>query len=383
MKMTAKRKKIIVVDDNTTNLVACKNILKPFYEVYPAYSAVKLFELLEWVSPNLIMLDVEMPDMDGYETARLLKSNDAFRDIPIIFLTAKRELENELEGLNLGAMDYIYKPFAGPLLLRRIETHLTLIAYKEELKSQNLTMQKMLMLKNGQVWQLQNAVLGIVADLVECRDDVTGGHISRTQKLLSCMLEKLKEKGVYSEETSLWNPDYVLPSAQLHDVGKIGISDAILNKPGKLTPEEFEIMKNHVKIGVDAINHMEKMTDDHSFFQYARAFAGTHHEKWDGNGYPNGLRGMDIPLEGRIMAIVDVYDALVSSRPYKKSFPTQEAAAIIREGKGTHFDPCLVEIFQSVSDQFAGIAHEVYEMPGILPSYAAQSSYVTQPAAVM
>jgi len=357
-----KRKKIIVVDDNNTNLVACKNMLKPFYEVYPASSAMKLFDLLKRISPDLILMDVEMPVMNGYETARLLSNNDSYRDIPVIFLTAKRDEESEMEGLNLGAIDYIFKPFAAPLLLKRIETHLALIDCKKELKIQNMTMHEMILLKTGQVWQLQNAVMEIVAELVECRDDTTGGHISRTQNLLRCMVDKLNEQGIYGDETAFWDLDFVLPSAQLHDVGKIGISDAVLNKPGPLTPEEFEIMKTHVNIGVNAISHMERITDNHSFLSHAKIFAGTHHEKWNGAGYPEGLKGYDIPLEGRIMSIVDVYDALVSSRPYKSAFSPDKAADIINKGRGTAFDPQLVDIFNMVFERFNSVSGEGSEI---------------------
>jgi putative two-component system response regulator len=296
--------------------------------------------------------------MDGYAVIAELKKSCLTKDIPVIFLTAMTSSENEIKGLKLGAVDYIFKPFAGALLLKRIETHLFLIECQKELKLQNLSIQKMLLLKTGQVWSLQNAVLQIVADLVECRDDVTGGHVSRTQQLLRCMIEKLNEQDMYVEETSTWNLDFVLPSAQLHDVGKIGISDVILNKPAKLTSEEFEIMKTHVQIGVGAIHHMEQITDDHSFFRHAEAFAGGHHERWDGKGYPKGLKGADIPLEGRVMALVDVYDALVSLRPYKPALPVQQANSIIIEGRGSHFDPQVVDIFTMVTDQFAEVARK-------------------------
>jgi putative two-component system response regulator len=353
--MSGKRKKIFVVDDNTTNLSACKNILKEFYEVYPAPSAAKMFELMNNVLPDLILLDVTMPDMDGYEAAQILKSNETFRDIPIIFLTAKRDAQSEMTGLSLGAVDYIIKPFLGPLLLKRIETHLAIVAYRKELIRQNAAIHKMLMMKTGQVWQLQYAVLNIVANLVECRDDLTGGHTSRTMKYLDCLIQKLIELDMYSNETCLWNLDFVLPSAQLHDVGKIGISDSILNKQGKLTPGEYEIMKTHVEIGVDAIDNMGRAADDHDFFRHAKIFAGMHHERWDGNGYPKGLRSMEIPLEGRLMAIVDVYDAIVSVRPYKKALPIRDAVTFIQEGSGTQFDPRLVDVFSTVSGQFAEI----------------------------
>ena len=357
--MSTKQKKIIAVDDNLTNLAALKNILKSLYEVFTVSSAAKMFDLLTKIKPDLILLDVEMPELNGYEAAKLLKNNLDYRGIPIIFVTSKNDEKSEMEGLELGAVDYIYKPYAAPLLLKRIETRLSLEKHKNDLQELNATIQKKLISKISEVLELQNAVINIVADLVECRDITTGGHINRTEKYLRCLIESLVEKDIYREEISSWDMDFLLPSAQLHDVGKIAISDAILNKPTKLTDEEYEIMKTHTQIGVDAIDRMEKQTTDNRFFGYAKIFAGTHHEKWDGSGYPNGLKGTDIPLEGRIMAIADVYDALVSVRPYKKPLPPVTAAEIIAGGRGTHFDPQLVEVFALLADEFAEISKEV------------------------
>ena len=352
-------KKIIIVDDNLTSLNICKNVLKPHYEVYPAPSAAKLFDLLERFIPDLILLDVAMPDLDGYETARFLKSNNKYKEILIIFLTTKYDEESELEGLSLGAVDYIAKPIVAPLLLKRLETHLSLYDYKNQLQELNASIQKKLMEKIGQVMELQSAVLQIVGDLVECRDEATGSHILRTQKYLSYLIDQIIEDDIYSDETMNWDMDFLLPSAQLHDVGKIAISDAILNKPAKLTAEEFEIIKTHAQIGVNAIKRMEEATKENNFLKYAEIFAGTHHEKWDGSGYPNGLKGKDIPLEGRLMAIVDVYDALVSARPYKEPLSHKEAVDIITAGRNVHFDPLLVDAFLEVSNQFESIKDNV------------------------
>jgi putative two-component system response regulator len=185
---------------------------------------------------------------------------------------------------------------------------------------------------------------------------MTGGHVSRTQKYLKLLVDRLLLEKVYDEEVSKWNLMFLIPSAQLHDVGKIAISDAILNKPGKLDPEEFEEMKKHTTIGVEAIEKISSKTEEHAFLKHAGIFAGTPHEKWDGSGYPYKLSGLDIPLEGRLMAIADVYDALISKRPYKKPLSTEEAEKIIIEGRGTHFDPSLIEVFQLVKDDFAEIA---------------------------
>jgi putative two-component system response regulator len=351
--MKPERKKIVIVDDSTHNLIACKNILKDTYEVYPVNSADILFQILEHTLPELILMDVEMPVMNGYETARALKNDVRYADIPIIFLTAMDDPQSEMEGLNLGALDYIHKPFFSELLIRRIKTHLSLIDYQKDLREKHDVVNEMLAVKRKEVWNLQNAVLSIVADLVECRDEFTGGHVHRVQKYLAIMIDELNKRNLYNDELSRWDMDFVIASSQLHDVGKVGVSDVILSKPGRLTPEEFEIMKQHVDIGVRAIEHMEQVTTtQHGFFRHAKAFAATHHEKWDGSGYPKGMKGADIPLEGRLMAIVDVYDALVSVRPYKKAIDPAKASDIIKEGRGKHFDPQLVDVFDDLKEMF-------------------------------
>ena len=354
--MTRTQKKIIAIDDNMTNLTAIKNILKPVYEVYTASSAARMFELLTKVKPEMILLDVEMPELNGYEAAQILKNNPEYKNIPLIFVTSKNDSMSEMEGLELGAVDYIYKPFAAPLLLKRIDMHLSHEEIKRELQNHNSSMQKRLISKMTEVLGLKNAVIGIVVELVEFRDGITGGHISRTEKYLQLLVDKLMELNIYADEVASWDMEILLSSAQLHDVGKIAISDTILQKPGKLTEEEFEIMKTHSQIGVDAISRMEKKTEDNRFFAYAKTFAGTHHEKWNGSGYPNGLKETEIPLEGRLMAIADVYDALVSRRPYKDSFSPEKSTSIIEKGRGIIFDPKLVDVFLLVSNEFAEIS---------------------------
>ena len=353
--MNKEREKIILVDDNMANLTQGRNMLKTFYEVYPAPSAAKLFEILENVSPGLILLDIEMPDMNGYEAMKKLKADARFSQIPVIFLTVKDDEESELEGLDLGAVDYVAKPFSGPLLLKRIANHLLIVKQKNELIEQQAALRDYadnlevrVRDKTQEIVKLQNAVLGIVTDMVEYRDKLTGGHVSRTQFYLKTMIEGSIAEGTYAEELKKWNMEYFLLSSQLHDVGKIAITDLILNKPGKLTEEEFEIMKTHVTIGVDAIEKIMQNADEHSFLNHALLIAGTHHEKWDGTGYPMGLKHNNIPLEGRLMAIADVYDALISVRSYKKALSHEESCRIIEDGSGTHFDPVLIKVFVKV-----------------------------------
>jgi putative two-component system response regulator len=366
--MPKDRQIIMLVDDNMSNLATTKLMLKDFYEVYPIPSGEKLFAILEKVAPDLILLDVEMSGMSGYQVLEKLKADAKTQDIPVIFLTAKNDAGSEFRGLSLGAIDYIFKPFSPVLLRKRIENHLLMAEQKKQLKDYNDNLQKMVKQRTEQVVDLQNAVLQTVAELVEFRDNTTGGHIGRTQRYLKLLVDKLMQEKIYGEEVSLWNQEFLIPSAQLHDVGKIGIPDSILNKPGRLTPEEFEIMKKHTTIGKAAIDEIMKITKEHDFLSHAGIFAYTHHEKWDGSGYPNGLKGNAIPLQGRLMAVADVYDALIAARPYKKPMSTGDAKRIMLEGKGSHFDPVLADLFDSLSDEFARIAQtcnaEIPETPG-------------------
>jgi len=365
--MESVRSKIVIVDDNKANLTIGRNVLKIFYEVYPAPSADKLFEILDNnVLPDLILLDIEMPEMNGYEAIKILKADSRFIDIPVIFVTSRSDESSELEGLELGAVDYISKPFSAPLLLKRIANQLLIARQKRELlvHQTNLErhmadLEKETLDKNDQVIALQNTLLATVANLVECRDKLTGGHIVRTQLYMKALLEELIRRKIYQEEIASWDMSFFLPSVPLHDVGKIAITDLILNKPGALTKEEFEIMKTHVTVGVDALEKIIHNMAEHAFLRHTLYIAGTHHEKWDGTGYPTGLRGRDIPLEGRLMAIADVYDALISARPYKEAIPHEKASKIIEEGAGTHFDPTLVDVFIGVESEFAHIVKEI------------------------
>jgi putative two-component system response regulator len=350
--MENEKELIMLVDDNPANLRIGKNVLSEKYRVATAPSAEKMFNLLENNIPEIILLDIDMPEMNGYEAIKVLKSKPETKDIPVIFLTARTESGDELEGLSLGAIDYIGKPFQPPLLLKRIEVHLLVESQRKSLKNFNDNLQLMVEEKTQSVLDLQNALLKTMAELVECRDDITGGHIERTQRGVKILLEEIERSGVYSEETKDWSHSLLLQSCQLHDVGKISISDGVLKKPGKLTDEEFEDMKRHTSFGKQIIEKVEALAKESDFLKYAKIFAATHHEKWDGTGYPEGLKEHGIPLLGRIMAIADVYDALVSIRPYKKAFTHEEAVDIIRKGKGTQFDPVLVDVFLRTEDQF-------------------------------
>jgi len=331
-------KTVFIVDDNDTNLMAAKLALSGIYKTFALPSSERMFQLLERLTPDLILLDVDMPEMDGYQTIQTLKSSSKHKSIPVIFLTAKQDAESEIRGFELGALDYINKPFSPPVLVRRIETH--------------IETDKLIKQGQAKIFELHNATITVISDMVEKRDTVTGGHIERTQMYLEILIDALIRGEVYTEEIHAWDLNLLLPSAQLHDVGKITISDTILNKPGKLSDEEFELIKTHTTEGERIIDLITERTQDEGFLRHARLFAGCHHEKWNGKGYPRGLQGTDIPLEGRIMAVVDVYDALVCDRPYKKPFSHEEAVEIITKDSGTHFDPSIISVFTEVADAF-------------------------------
>jgi putative two-component system response regulator len=350
--MDNSRKLIIIVDDNLTNLRAGKDALIDRYRVLTIASAAKMLEMVDRFAPALILLDVDMPEMNGYDAIRILKSRPETRDIPVIFLTGMSDAASEITGLDLGAVDYITKPFSPPLLNKRVELHLLVESQRRALLDYNNNLQDMVNAKTKTVFKLQNKLLQAMSELVEGRDDVTGNHIARTQHCLGVLLNAIKDLAMYPGQVKTWDIDLLLRSSQLHDIGKIAISDSILKKPGKLTEDEFNSMKEHVAIGVRFIERLDDGEDDSNFLQYAKIFAGYHHEKWNGAGYPNGLAGEDIPLLGRLMAIADVYEALTSVRPYKKAFPHEEAVRILLEGKGTHFDPALITLFERVADKF-------------------------------
>ena len=346
------RKKVILVDDNPINLKLARNTLMGTYDVFTVPSAIKLFQVLEKILPDIILLDVLMPEMSGYEAISLLKKNALTADIPVIFLTSKSETASELEGFTLGAVDYITKPFSPQLLLKRVDVHVLVESQKRELKHINENLMHIVEEKTGAVLELQKVVLNTVSNLVECRDDVTGGHIERTERFLRLLVEEMIRRGVYGDVLDTWDVALVLQSAQLHDVGKIAIRDNILMKPGPLTKEEFEEMKKHSSFGETVIEKIQESAHESVFLTNAKIMAGTHHEKWDGTGYPRGIAGAAIPLQGRLMAVVDVYDALISERPYKKAFPYDQAVQIILDGSGTQFDPALMDVFTAASKRF-------------------------------
>ena len=342
---------VMVVDDVEMNVDLLVEVLGSDYEVSVAMDGESAIRDIEENPPDLILLDIMMPVMDGYQVCEELKKRDKTKNIPIIFLTALSEEQNEVKGLRLGAVDYITKPFNAELVKARVRNHLELKRHQDHLEELVRERTKELMLT-------QEVTIESMGTLAEYRDPETGGHIKRTQNYVKMLAECLKDhpkfKDFFNHETS-----YLLyKSAPLHDIGKVGVPDSILLKPGKLTPEEFEEMKKHSLYGRDAILHAEKKLGMKSFLRYARVIAESHHEKWDGSGYPEGLIGDEISIPGRIMAIADVYDALISKRVYKPPYTHIKALEIIKEGRGSHFDPDIVDVVLKISDMFKEIAIE-------------------------
>ena len=345
-------KTIFVVDDNITNLEVAAETLEDDYRVLTMTSAKKMFSMLEKITPNIILLDIEMPEINGMEALKLLKSSPRHAGIPVIFLTALRSVELELQGFEYGAVDFISKPFAAPVLKSRVKIHIDI---DDLVRSRT----QELLIKTEQLEKLRNDIVESLADLIENRDKGTGGHIERVKFYTKALIDVMIMQDIYVTEISKWNLDMICASTKMHDIGKLSISDFILNKQDKLTSEEFGIMKTHVEEGIRMLNDIEAKTGKNEFLQNCRFFTAYHHEKWNGTGYPFGLKGEEIPLQGRIMAVVDVYDALTSERSYKKAFSSDEAAEIIKKDAGIHFDPAIVSAFYKIKDIFNKIRTEL------------------------
>jgi len=328
---------IFVVDDSDTSLSIAKKALENQYRVLTMSSGAKVLKFLEKITPDLIILDIQMPEMDGFEVIRILKSNPLYADIPVMFLTSSTDSDIEAKGFELGAVDFILKPFSTLALLNRI---------KIQLEIENVINER-----TKRVKFFQNNFMSIIANTIEERDKDTVGHNDRIAMGVKILLTAMKERAVYTDEISGWDIDKIAQSARLHDMGKINVIDTILNKQGKLDDDEYNQIKTHPTIGINLIDKLLKQTGEQDFLSNAKLFAEYHHERWDGTGYPHGLKGTAIPLHGRILAIIDVYDALVSKRPYKEAFPNEEAVKIISSNSEKQFDPKIIEVFVAVQVQ--------------------------------
>ncbi len=351
------RSVILVVDDTPENLQLMSTLLRDQYKVQVAGSGEKALKLMAGgVLPDLVLLDILMPGMDGYEVCRRMRADARMQHVPVIFVTAKSDSEDEEQGLNLGAVDYITKPISPAITLARIRTHLSLKRAVDLLQDRNQTLEDEVRLRTRELSSIQDVTIMAMSSLAETRDNETGNHIRRTQNYVKALALQLQHHPRFSSYLSAEQIELLYKSAPLHDIGKVGIPDSILLKPGRLEPAEFEIMKTHTTLGRDAILAAENLLDSpNSFLQCAREIALSHQEKWDGSGYPEGLSGEAIPVSARLMAVADVYDALISRRVYKAPMLHEEALKIISDGRGKHFDPDIVDSFLVIAEDFQAI----------------------------
>jgi len=337
---------ILIVDDTKENLDMLTALLSLYgYLARPAPNGEMALKACKMDPPELILLDINMPGMDGYEVARRLKENPKLREIPIIFVSGLHEEKNILQGFKVGSVDYIAKPFRTNELIARVETHLKLYRTQKELELYSNHLEKLVQQQVSKLTEAYKATIFAMAKLAEYRDDDTGQHIERVRLYAKTLTQQLAETGPYKNDITDVFVERIFEASPLHDIGKIAIPDAILLKPGRLTAEEMEIMKLHTVIGASVLKDVYSKHPHNEFVSMSIEIAMSHHERWNGKGYPQGLKGDNIPLSARIVAIADVYDALRSKRPYKNPLSHEAAVKIILEEKGEHFDPHLVDAF--------------------------------------
>lgn len=354
---------ILIVDDVPENLSVLGELLQPTYRVRAANSGARALQIANSPPPpDLILLDVMMPGMDGYQVLRELRNNATTRDIPVIFVTAMDGTDDEEKGLDLGAVDYITKPIRPAIVLARVRAQLELKRARDILSDHNAYLEQEVARRMAENQLIQEVSIHALAHLAETRDPETGNHLRRTQEYVRTLARGLKHHQRFSHYLDERTIGQLAQSAPLHDIGKVGIPDHILLKPGKLTPDEWAIMKTHAEIGAEAI--AQAIADSArpvEFLKIAQEIARGHHEKWDGSGYPRGLAGDGIPISARLMALADVFDALICARVYKPPMPYEEAYSIIVSGSGTHFDPDVVDAFIREFDTFKRIADNYAE----------------------
>lgn len=340
--MSSQKRTILVVDDTPENIDVLSGVLRDKYKVKAALNGEKAIKIAQQIpSPSMILLDIMMPGIDGYEVCRQLKGNPLTSHIPIIFITAKNQTEDERIGLELGAVDYITKPFSPSIVEARVHTHLAL-------HDQNIALEHEVQVRTKELLETRLQIVRRLGKAAEFRDNETGLHVIRMSHYARLIAEKLGHGDAWV--------DLIFNAAPMHDIGKIGIPDKILLKPGRLTDEEWNFMRKHPEFGVEIIGE-----NDSEILMTAKEIALTHHEKWDGSGYPKNLKGEEIPISGRIIMIADVFDALTTERPYKKAWAVDEAVQFINERSSTHFDPNLVRIFNEVLPEILAIKEKYDE----------------------
>jgi len=356
--MEFSKKQILIVDDAAENLKLFYGLLKNEYKVSVASSGEAALKFIDaGNSPDLILLDVMMPGLNGFEVCQRLRTHKELSHVPIIFLTGKSGEEDEKKGFEAGGSDYLTKPVSYDILTARVRTHLAAKAHADMLIDKAEYLENEVARRVRELGVIQDVTIQVMASLAETRDNETGGHIRRTQHYVKSLCTFLRKSPKYRDILTDSVIDMYFKSAPLHDIGKVGIPDQILLKPGRLSAEEFEIMKTHTTLGRDTIHTAEVALDvEVDFLTTAKEIAYSHQEKWDGSGYPLGLKEEQIPLSARVMAIADVYDALITKRVYKPAMPHELASKIIIEGSGSHFDPAIVDAFVHVIEDFKAIA---------------------------
>ncbi|HEX6733367.1 MAG TPA: two-component system response regulator [Azonexus sp.] len=365
------RPTILVIDDTPANLSLLNQLLRIRYRVRLASSGARGLELAAQQAPDLILLDIMMPDLDGYEVCRRLKAEPVTAGIPVLFLTAKVDAADEEQGFEVGAVDFIHKPIAPAIVLARVKTHLQIKSWQTFLEDQSAWLQGEVERRVNEVLYLQEASIRVMVSLAEFRDECTGNHIRRTQTYVRLLAQHLSRQARDRDFLTAEHIDQIAKASPLHDIGKIAIPDQVLLKPGKHTPDEFEIMKTHAVKGEGMLlKTRQELGEDNLMLHFASQIARSHHERWDGSGYPDGLRGEAIPLAARLMAVADVYDALRSVRPYKTAHSHEEAARLLCEQRGRHFDPALIDAFLALQDDFALVATQLADHVSPETAYA-------------
>lgn len=340
---------ILVVDDDKTNLTLAQKILLPYYRIAASNSGMAALKYLEHNRPDLILLDINMPEMDGFEVMEKLRGKEETKSIPVIFLTADNLAETEVKCFQIGAVDYVAKPFVPDILLSRVAKTIELEQYRNNLENMVKEQADKIMENARRISMIQDSVIIGMANLIESRDGSTGKHVKNTQTYVRMIADELHKRNLFPVELTQEYIQDLCKAAPLHDVGKIKVPDAILQKPGKLTPEEFDTMKLHTTYSRKIIQTIIGDVEDEHYVRIVEDIAMYHHERWDGTGYPTGLAGDNIPLAARIMSVADVFDALYEERVYKPPIrPVERIMQIMSEGRGTQFDPVIVDVFMEM-----------------------------------
>lgn len=343
---------ILIVDDIGTNLAILTSIIKRAgYMPRLVYSAKQAISAIESKTPNLILLDISMPDIDGFDLCSMLKKKPSTREIPVIFISALNSTEDKVRGFQLGAVDYITKPFDGEEVILRINTHLKIYTMRKELEAYNRRLCKIINDQIRKVYEGQRAVLYAMAKLTVAKDATKKDHLERTGRNSKLLAMSMQLSPKFKDMISDSFIETIELAALLHDIGKISIPDHVLLKPAELNTQEREIVKTHARIGADTLREIYSYCDQNEYIRMAIEIAEHHHENWDGTGYPDGLSGTEIPLSARIVSIIDTYDGLISERCYRKALSHEKTMKIINEASGKKFDPDIVQVFNKIQHQ--------------------------------